>query len=72
MKTIKHKHILPSAGLLLALLLIACLPGCEDYDDDPVFPASDFIAKGDYRGDTGLQKDGEAASPKRSGWIPGS
>ena len=24
--------------------------GCEDFDDDPVFPASDFICSGEYQG----------------------
>jgi len=50
MKTVNHKHILPAAWLLIVLMLLTCQPGCENYDDDPTFPASDFIATGDYQG----------------------
>jgi len=37
--------------LLAALWLLALSTGCEKYDDDPTFPASDFISNGDYLGD---------------------
>jgi CubicO group peptidase (beta-lactamase class C family) len=36
--------------LFLALGLLLGSMACENYDDDPVFPASDFIAEGEYRG----------------------
>lgn len=35
---------------LTALCLLFLLWACEKYDDDPIFPASDFIATGDYQG----------------------
>lgn len=38
------------ALLLPAILLLSLSSGCEKYDDDPIFPASDFIAAGDYQG----------------------
>ena len=37
--------------LLSILLLLLSLVACENYNDDPVFPASDFIAGGKYHGE---------------------
>lgn len=36
--------------LITAILLLLHLPACEKYDDDPLFPASEFIATGHYQG----------------------
>ncbi len=36
--------------LLTTFLILLAVPGCEKYDDDPIFPASDFIASGEYQG----------------------
>jgi len=36
--------------IAILFLLLFCL-GCENYDDDPIFPASNFFATGDYHGD---------------------
>jgi len=44
MKTMKHMI------LLMAAILLSCAPACEKYNDDPIFPASDFISTGDYQG----------------------
>lgn len=33
------------------LFLILSVTGCENYNDDPIFPASGFIATGDYGGE---------------------
>lgn len=41
----KQFSIFPTTLCLLFLLW-----ACEKYDDDPIFPASDFIATGDYQG----------------------
>ena len=38
-------YILPIALILLSLAF-----GCEKYDDDPIYPASDFISEGNYQG----------------------
>ena len=43
------KHFRYMSLLLAAMLLLSYLHGCEKYDDDPIFPASDFIATGEYQ-----------------------
>ncbi|TFH20560.1 MAG: hypothetical protein E4H10_16520, partial [Bacteroidia bacterium] len=56
--------------LLTAMLLLLHLPGCEEYDDDPVFPASDFIATGDYQGAYWPTEAWRTCEPKEVGMDP--
>jgi CubicO group peptidase (beta-lactamase class C family) len=56
--------------LLLAAMLLLCAPGCEKYDDDPVFPASDFIATGDYQGAYWPTGAWRSCAPKEVGMDP--
>ena len=64
MKTLKYMT------LLLAAILLFCAPGCEKYDDDPIFPASDFIATGDYQGDYWPTEAWRTCEPKAVGMDP--
>lgn len=45
MKYLKHMTF-----LLAAIILLSYFPACKKYDDNPIFPASDFISDGPYQG----------------------
>ena len=55
--------------ITILFLLLACI-GCENYDDDPRFPASDFIATGDYQGAYWPTEAWRSCSPKEVGMDP--
>jgi len=57
-------------ALSAILLLLLSFPACENYDDDPVFPASDFIAKGDYQGDYWPTQAWRSCDPEEVGMDP--
>ncbi|MDX2431326.1 MAG: serine hydrolase [Bacteroides sp.] len=61
----KHYTYLLSIGLLLLAFL-----GCENYDDDPIFPASDFIAEGEYQGEYWPTVAWRTCDPKDVGMDP--
>ena len=44
--------------------------GCEKYDDDPVFPASDFIAEGEYQGEDWPNDEWRSCAPGEVGMDP--
>jgi CubicO group peptidase (beta-lactamase class C family) len=56
--------------LLAALWLLSLSPGCEKYDDDPTFPASDFISTGDYLGDYWPTDAWRECDPEELGMDP--
>jgi len=56
--------------LLAALWLLSLSPGCEKYDDDPTFPASDFISTGDYLGDYWPTDAWRECDPEEVGMDP--
>lgn len=64
----KLQNIFPPAMLLIVLILVPA--ACENYDDDPVFPASDFIAEGDYRGAYFPTEEWRRCDPKEVGMDP--
>lgn len=53
-----------------ASLLLGVFTGCENYDDDPVFPASDFIAKGSYEGAYWPTQAWRSCAPEEVGMDP--
>jgi CubicO group peptidase (beta-lactamase class C family) len=65
MKTLK-----PISMLIAAILLLLHIPGCEKYDDDPIFPASDFIATGGYQGAYWPTEAWRTCEPKEVGMDP--
>jgi CubicO group peptidase (beta-lactamase class C family) len=52
------------------LLLLFCGFGCENYDDDPIFPAADFISEGEYQGSYWPTDAWRICSPKEVGMDP--
>jgi len=56
--------------LLAAFWLLSLSPGCEKYDDDPTFPASDFISTGDYLGDYWPTDAWRECDPEEVGMDP--
>ena len=56
--------------LLAALWLLSLSPGCEKYDDDPTFPASNFISTGDYLGDYWPTDAWRECDPEEVGMDP--
>lgn len=50
--------------------LLALAFGCEKYDDDPVFPASDFISEGEYRGSYWPTTEWRTCDPGEVGMDP--
>jgi CubicO group peptidase (beta-lactamase class C family) len=56
--------------LFTVLWLFALSPGCEKYDDDPIFPASDFIAGGSYLGDYWPTEAWRECDPEEVGMDP--
>ena len=58
-------------SLLCALLYFLFIsPGCEKYDDDPTFPASDFISTGDYLGEYWPTEAWRECDPEELGMDP--
>ena len=64
------KHFSYMSLLLVAMLLLSHLSGCEKYDDDPVFPASAFIATGEYQGTYWPTNAWRTCEPKAVGMDP--
>jgi len=56
--------------MLAAMLVLSNLTGCENYDDDPIFPASDFISTGDYQGAYWPTGAWRTCEPKEVGMDP--
>jgi CubicO group peptidase (beta-lactamase class C family) len=65
MKNLKHMTI-----LLAAIILLSYMPACEKYDDDPIFPASDFIADGTYQGAYWPTDSWRECNPEEVGMKP--
>lgn len=64
-----YKHFLPL--LILSFLFLPFLfHGCENYDDDPIFPASDFIAEGGYQGEYWPTETWRSCAPEEVGMDP--
>jgi len=55
---------------LASLLLLLYLAGCENYDDHPIYPASDFISDGEYNGAYWPTKEWRECSPEELGMDP--
>ena len=56
--------------LFAVLCLFSLPPGCEKYDDDPTFPASNFISTGDYLGDYWPTSAWRECDPEEVGMDP--
>ena len=56
--------------MLCLIILPFFFGGCENYDDDPVFPASAFIADGEYRGEYWPTEAWRSCSPEAVGMDP--
>ena len=52
------------------LVLLLLSSACEKYNDDPVFPASDFIADGEYRGEYWPTAEWRSCAPDEVGMDP--
>ena len=52
------------------LLLLVLSFGCEKYDDDPVFPASAFIAEGNFQGEYWPTEEWRSCAPDEVGMDP--
>jgi len=52
------------------VLLLLIFSGCEKYDDDPVFPASDFISEGNYQGVYWPTESWKRCAPEEVGMDP--
>ena len=55
---------------LAVALLVVYFTGCENFDDDPVFPASDFISSGDYQGEYWPTEAWRQCAPEEVGMNP--
>lgn len=51
-------------------LLLVFAFGCEKYDDDPLFPASDFIAEGEFLGEYWPTDEWRSCAPDEVGMDP--
>ena len=58
-------------SLLITAILLLLFTGCENYDDDPVFPASDFISTGNYQGTYWPTDSWRKCAPEEVGMDPG-
>jgi CubicO group peptidase (beta-lactamase class C family) len=58
------------AFAILAFILLFPLWSCEGYDDDLVFPASDFIAEGKFDGNYWPTGDWRSCAPEEVGMDP--
>ncbi len=56
--------------ILIIIFLFLHFTGCENYDDDPVFPASDFISTGTYQGDYWPTQEWRTCAPDEVGMDP--
>lgn len=61
----KHTYIF---FLISLLALFFC--SCEKYDDDPLYPAADFIAEGTYQGDYWPTESWRKCAPEEVGMDP--
>lgn len=57
-------------NVLVFFLILVLYSACETYDDDPVFPASDFIAEGKYLGDYWPTMEWRSCAPDEVGMDP--
>ena len=57
-------------SLIAGFSVFLCVTGCENYDDHPVFPASDFISEGAYEGPYWPEDAWRTCSPKEVGMDP--
>ena len=56
--------------VITVLWLFLLSQGCEKYDDDPIFPASDFIASGSYQGEYWPTDSWRECNPEDVGMDP--
>ena len=56
--------------LYATLFFLSCTFACENYNDDPVFPASDFISNGTYQGEYWPTEAWKECSPEEVGMDP--
>lgn len=56
--------------LYVLLCFLSISPGCEKYDDDPIFPASDFISDGTYQGAYWPTETWRECDPEEVGMSP--
>jgi len=56
--------------LYATLWLLSLTVACENYDDDPVFPASDFISNGTYKGEYWPTETWRECNPEEVGMDP--
>jgi CubicO group peptidase (beta-lactamase class C family) len=54
----------------LLTLVLGLSSGCEKYDDDPIFPASDFISEGEYKGSYWPTTAWRSCAPDEVGMDP--
>ena len=59
-----------SHQIFIAVILLSFCTCCENYDDDPLFPASDFISEGNYQGDYWPTESWRECSPDQVGMDP--
>lgn len=52
------------------IILMSYLQACEKYDDDPIFPASDFICNGAYQGAYWPTENWRTCAPEEVGMEP--
>jgi CubicO group peptidase (beta-lactamase class C family) len=56
--------------LFITFILLSLFIGCENYEDDPVFPASDFISEGNYQGNYWPTELWRECAPDQVGMDP--
>ena len=67
----KMKKIMKAYIYIPVLLLFLVFSfGCDKYDDDPVFPASDFISQGAYQGAYWPTGEWRSCAPDEVGMDP--
>ncbi len=54
----------------LLIIFFLSFTGCENYDDDPVFPTSDFISTGTYQGEYWPTDGWRTCAPEEVGMDP--
>lgn len=57
-------------NLILVYILLILFTACEKYDDDPVFPASNFISEGNYQGNYWPTEQWKECAPDQVGMDP--
>lgn len=56
--------------LLITFILLSLTFGCENYDDDPILPASDFISEGSFQGSYWPTEMWRECAPEQVGMDP--